>query len=236
MRPCFRIAAVLCLALGTDAAFPAGAQDAQAEAPQFSVGDWYLKDGTDGEVLQTTIAVDSAGMRVETRESGETQHYDPQLNVYRNDADSWSVYFEPSIMKYSFPLFVGKEWTGVFTVRTERADGLTLAPDRIEYRCRVECIERVTVPAGAFETFKASCERKDLGDGSHQRETYWFAPVAGISVRQVKEEFHPERGWIQYAETTLLDYEFAHSATFNVLPDGVESTCEQAISMNESEP
>ena len=75
-----------------------------------------------------------------------------------------------------FPLTVGKSWEMKWT--DERP------PDRqteeIERRCVAESPERVTVPAGTFETIRVACY--NVRDGA-KTLTFWYAPAVRQFVR-----------------------------------------------------
>ena len=236
MRLFHWIAVLLCLLLGAGAVLPAGAQDVQVEAPQFSVGDWHLVRSDDGDSLLTVTSVDADGVRV-TDDPGDGHpsitYYDTQLNLVKSEYEAWTNYFEPSTMRYSVPLFVGKSWEGEIAVRSEGMDGYVDIALRRSYSCEVQCIEAANVPAGRFETFKTVCETQDSDDSTLNRRSYWYSPTAGMSVRLLTEKFQPNAGWLIDFEQVLVGFSRASAVEFNVLPDGVESKCDATISMNE---
>jgi len=230
----YRIARILCLLLGISLTSPASAQDVRADAPQFSPGDWFLVHESGEPFRQTSIAIDAEGMRVQNDPGGAIDVYDAELNVIRAELETRTFYYEPSAMKYSFPLYVGKSWAGDFSVRSERPDGSVALAYRTTYACEVSCIERVEVPAGAFQAFKTVCERVDSDDGYRERHFYWFAPEAGRSVRQIWEVYVEGTGWVFDRDQVLVEYSYSYPVEFDVLPDGVESTCNAVISMNDT--
>ena len=232
MRTLLSIATVLMILSSWAWPQSAHAQDVQADAPQYAVDDWDVRLSDGVELLQTATVVDAAGMRVEEAITGYVYHYDPQLNLYKIETGYRTYYFEPSKMRYAFPLHVGKHWEGVVSVRSERPDGTIATSYDMTYECEVACIEHVSVPAGEFDAFKTSCEHIDLDDNDRRRETFWFAPTAGMSVKYVRYKLDANDGWVQTDEMTLLRYRRAEQIEFDILPDGIDSTCNAAISMN----
>lgn len=214
---------------------PVCAQDVQVEAPQISVGDWHLVRDREEESLLTVTSVDADGVRV-TDDPGygrpAVTHYDVQLNLVKSEHESWTNYFDPSTMRYSFPLFVGKSWKGYFDARSEDLEGNVDMAYRRSYDCEVQCIEVMNVPAGRFETFKIVCEIQDSDESTPGRNSYWYSPTAAMSVRQVSEKLQANAAWVISFEQVLVEFNRAAAVEFDVLPDGVESTCNAAISMN----
>ncbi len=225
--------------LSVGVAWPAATQDVQAEAPVFTEGDWFQRSFGDDKANYSFIAiveVNKSGIRMEETSTGRVLFADPQFNLYREEWRADELHYEPSLVRYSFPLSVGKVWKGSYTVRSELAGGDTGGPDEVAYRCEVDCIERVAVPAGEFDAFKTVCEYTQLEDRDQERESFWFAPTAGVPVKQIWEERHPAYGWRVRAEATLAEYKHAHTVEFSVLAEAAESICDIPVPLNESPP
>ena len=118
MRATLSIATILIVLSASESPTSARAQDVQADAPRYVVGDWDVRLSEGLELLQTVTAVDAAGMRIEEAITGDIYHYDRELNFYKIETEFRTYYYEPSRMRYAFPLFVGKHWEGLVSVRS----------------------------------------------------------------------------------------------------------------------
>ena len=84
---------------------------------------------------------------------------------------------------------VGKEWEGieteVATISSLNGVGETETETRTtNYRCKVEKIEEVTVPAGTFTCFKVV----EYRNGGIILETTWFSDEAKINIKIFDDE------------------------------------------------
>lgn len=84
------------------------------------------------------------------------------------------VTFEPAL-GWTFPLEVGKAWTTRHRMTLHAAGGRAIDYD---LSCQVEAFEKVTVPAGSFDTFRIAC-RTTIDNA----ETFWTSPELGIMVK-----------------------------------------------------
>ncbi|MBT3788194.1 MAG: hypothetical protein HN725_14120 [Alphaproteobacteria bacterium] len=77
-----------------------------------------------------------------------------------------------------FPLEVGKSISGTGS-GVIRGNSFTF-----ERECWVDAQERITVPAGSFDTFKVMCaeSEKYSSSSSTDRKTWWYAPSLDIWV------------------------------------------------------
>ena len=91
--------------------------------------------------------------------------------------------FKPFTPSLSFPLSVGKRWRGQYT-------GFTAFNNLVwdgETTCKAEAEEKITVPAGEFNTLRIECEngwRVGPKNGS-SHATRWYAPAIGAVVKEV---------------------------------------------------
>lgn len=103
----------------------------------------------------------------------------------RDAAGKTLVEFKPYAPSLSFPLSVGKRWRGQYT-------GFTAFNNLVwdgETRCKVEATEKITVPAGEYDSFRIECEqgwRVGPRSGS-SHATRWYAPAIGAVVKEVHE-------------------------------------------------
>lgn len=86
-------------------------------------------------------------------------------------------------MGWEYPLHVGKSWSGHQRL-TLHGPGRTL---EFDFTCKVDGVEKVSVAAGSFDTFRIFCE----GPGS--KETYWSSTENGqfVKTRLVREPNNP---------------------------------------------
>lgn len=103
-------------------------------------------------------------------------------------------------LNWQYPLEVGKTWT------REQRMTLHAAKRTVPYRVtqKVEAIEKVTVPAGTFKTFKVSTVTS-LGD----ENLTWFSPEMGIFVKvhNTRTAKHPQGPGTRVIE--VLSYKHA---------------------------
>ncbi len=241
MRRGARTAVLLTLLMGLlmVAAQPASAQDVQVDAPVFEVGDEIVTVSEDGVETSVIVESDATGilLRVHTAKGLIQFHrYDADLNLYDTRLENGNVRktFEPHIFRYKFPLYVGSRWTGQYvSVFSMKLGETTPTPNKtaISTSCEVLCIERITVRAGSFETFKISCELDEEDESDLTRRTYWYAPAVGATVRSETENV-ASGSQIEWYE--LYAFKRANPVEFNVLSDGVDSTCEPTVSMNDT--
>ena len=103
----------------------------------------------------------------------------------RDAAGTTLVEFKPYAPSLSFPLSVGKRWRGQYT-------GFTAFNNLVwdgETSCKVEATEKVTVPAGDYDSFRIECEqgwRVGPRSGS-SHATRWYAPAIGAVVKEVHQ-------------------------------------------------
>jgi hypothetical protein len=84
---------------------------------------------------------------------------------------------------YDWPLFVGKSWPSEFQIKNyDRNQTLDL-----KYVFTVEAFEEVTIPAGAFKTFRIRRTSPD------DRYVIWYEPKLGLEVKRDWERYatHP---------------------------------------------
>ncbi len=129
-----------------------------------------------------------------------TQRYTPDGNWLRHPVVNHDIpveyEFNPPYPAYAFPLEVGKSWS-------RRVSATNAAGARVSVRVdgRVLGVERITVPAGSFDTFKIRRQvyAGDWGgflDETNIREIDWYAPELGRPVRTERNST-----WIDLSRT-----------------------------------
>lgn len=111
--------------------------------------------------------------------------------------------FEYSYLK--FPLLTGREWkTNSFRFYDRSA---VIIPT--EWVCKVEDEERVSTPAGEFDTFRVKCDGlwHDRGWMGQEQQILWYAPAARWIVRnRYLSRTSDMRKWDQL-EWTLIKFD-----------------------------
>ncbi|MGC2415555.1 MAG: hypothetical protein WA459_23025 [Stellaceae bacterium] len=99
---------------------------------------------------------------------------------------------------FSFPLFVGKSWDHRYTYTfSNLAGGQVWTRDR---RATVTSYEKITVPAGTFDTFKI--ESSTSGHSGNYSgvalETYYYSPETGGIVKYDSTDFNTHTELLSY--------------------------------------
>lgn len=211
-------------------------QDVSVDAPIFEIGDQVNFVSEIGVSERTVIAATGTNRTYRVVEGdGDVwiQHYDENSNRYLSEREDGSKRIEvtPSTLKYAFPLFVGKSWSGEFYTTVSVPDGdqrEIIEQYSTGVSCDVLCIEEFEAPAGRFETFKITCELDRSDRLFDERQTYWYSPAIGSNMRNEFARANTGRVFDWYE---MYGYVRAHIVEFDVLPDGVASTCPVTTSM-----
>ena len=111
--------------------------------------------------------------------------------------------FEYSYLK--FPLVKGGEWS----TTSFGFNSLSAIVYRVDWTCKVEDEERVSTPAGQFDTFRVQCtgfwhDRTWMGN---EDQTLWYAPAARWIIKnRYLQRTSSMRIWHQW-ESTLVKFE-----------------------------
>lgn len=85
------------------------------------------------------------------------------------------ISWEPPV-GFDYPLQVGKTFKTHHRMTSHARGGLLTEMD---FSCAVSAFEKVTVPAGTFDTYKLDCTAAGTS------ETYWIAPSVGLGVKTI---------------------------------------------------
>jgi hypothetical protein len=158
------------------------AQDA-VQAPAFKVGDRHTYTRFDRmnaaagtiKVTETVTVVSDTAIEtsVENQPGQAAQH---RYTRERNPVRVFGFEFDPLIPIYSFPLSVGKEWSGRYSFFSPQINERINAMQQV----RVEGWEEIKVPAGTFKALKFSITRDLTGSRGMRRFqlTWWYSPEA----------------------------------------------------------
>lgn len=224
-----RLALGLALALAAaGAAAPALAQDVSVEAPTLNPGDSFRFSEGDRTYLVRDLGWEGdLFVSAVDYESGESyrDYYTADLNMVRSEeiGSPETFFFEPHSLKYRFPMRVGLSWSGSFETVVRTASGFVTQQYTTTQQCEVTCLERVKVPAGAFESFRIDCAVRYSDQVFEQVQQYWYSPEAGVSVASESRR-HDMPGLVDRIELIALDR--ANREPFRALPEGVDSTCQ----------
>lgn len=103
-----------------------------------------------------------------------------------NDKGETVARFTPFYPDVSFPLFVGKKWTGKYSGEegSKKWTG--------DVSCEAVALENVAVKAGNLQAFRIECVDKwDAGIifiNGKKKSTRWFAPAVGLIVKSINED------------------------------------------------
>ena len=137
---------------------------------------WEVKDANkNGEIVSKCgdntlyVTADSGNPVMAVNEKGETV-----------------AKFTPFYPELSFPLFVGKKWSGKYKAHQGRTDWSG------DMTCESTAFEEVRVAAGKFNAFRIECANKwDSGilfiNGT-KKSTSWYAPEINLIIRSVNED------------------------------------------------
>jgi hypothetical protein len=143
----------------------------------------YRVDQTDADRITVSVATDIAALG-----PARTEIYTQEGNWLRhpvtNHDQPVEYEFAPAYPAYVLPLATGKSWS----VRVNAVNPATGRRNSVRVDGEVLGAERITVPAGAFDTIKVR-RRVYAGDWDGVRfetnitETDWYAPALGRAVR-----------------------------------------------------
>lgn len=195
-----KVTATICM-LAALALIPSNFVVAQTGAPRVEGPVWPLPGSTWTVQTKSTGSLGSGSRTATWQALGEQDwegrrvvglipgggfylYYDANRRIVAQVRDGKSVQtYDPYEALYDWPLFVGKSWVSEFRIR-DHAREQTVA---LKYDFRVEAVEEVTTPAGAFKTFRIR------RDGPDDRYIVWFSPELAIEVKRVWERFSSHR-------------------------------------------
>lgn len=163
---------------------PEGARTWQR--PEWRVGDTFSM--VRGEQMRGTFTVAAIedGAYVVDMGGGRLVRRDRNLGnlgEWRADSGVARRVMRPVDVRYHWPLWVGKRWQCEFVDQLQGGE-----PVVMHASYEVEDLDRVEVPAGAFDALRVrrTLRLADGGDRFLTRtQLIWFAPEPGIEVRQL---------------------------------------------------
>ena len=171
--------------------------------PEFTAGDWFAYRSGGLVRLRYRVITDpeGSGYLMVDEDADRALVLDRDLaqlgegsTPRANGLVEWSVRKDPFDPSYTWPLWVGKRWSGDFVHRA--ADGSQL-PFKTFYR--VVALEQVVTPAGTFEALRIERHASPDTEGEFPDRVslHWYSPEVGYLVRSLEdgietelEEFH----------------------------------------------
>lgn len=183
--------------IGFSALSLAQAADLTIDKPDVKVGDIWKYRILDGftnepkfEINFRTVSISDSEITVRMTWKGNQNSrlaiFDRQWNMLDDGTAKW----DPSRSEFKFPMRVGESWARRYQV-TNIKTGATSA---CISDAKVAANEKVTVPAGTFDTFRLETEiecRSTGNDASLMKYAMknWYSPEANRSVRQESQTF-----------------------------------------------
>ena len=178
----------LAAAIGFSLASVAVAANAQTvDRPDTKVGDqwkfavYYTVPSSTPNRVWLITSVSAAG--IEGTENGEPLRLTPEMNVIESPRTKES---NPKLL--AFPLEVGKRWrySSDWVFKPKGSNGKSIV------EVTVVAYEKVTVPAGEFDSFKLISKEALSGTSpigsqyaGETTRTYWYAPAARAIVKSI---------------------------------------------------
>lgn len=166
--------------------------------PQFQAGDWftYRRGGLFRLRYRVVADPNEAGYLLVDEDADRALVMDRDLAMLgegsmprENGLVDWSSRLDPLDPSFTWPLWVGKRWSGDFVQRD--SDGSEL-PLKTYYE--VIAKEELTTPAGTFETLRI--ERRSTpaleAEFIDRLSVLWYAPEVGYVVRRLEDGIETE--------------------------------------------
>ena len=162
-----------------------------ADAPDLHVGDrWSWQHSNlmsmerDFTKIEDVVEIGDKEFRTRIRVKGTAG------NAYLTYASGWvlldtgSERYQPGVVRYAFPLSVGKKWNDTF----DRSLLNSGRHGKFEYSAEVVAMEKVTVPAGTFDAYKIIFQFFAVGTDADAnvattKEVHWYAPVIKNDIK-----------------------------------------------------
>jgi len=137
--------------------------------------------GTQSDGVQTDSVQTEDGATIKAYNSNNVIEFDPPLPFQPGD------YFQ-----------VGKKWISKSN-QTENNRAKFTRTEEVE----VAAFEDVEVPAGKFKAYKV-VSRGTLGNGARTKNTFWFEPGWGNSIKRIREVYKSGGGYAIYETYELV--------------------------------
>ncbi len=160
----------------------------QHEAPKIKPGFYWKKRGWSiskqrhhiYEEFVESVKNDIITINVKRDGRVRKKYLNKNLRIVTEDGRPMSPNSQPSAIRYSFPLFVGKEWEDSYEGRNWRSGEVYSYENEYE----VEAYERVQTKAGVFWAYRIGRRNYNLETGGGGWEIYWYAPVVATQVKK----------------------------------------------------
>lgn len=154
----------------------------RAEAPVYQDGDWWEFKVTHRSYQTTHTAWLGQGIYKLARDAGKFKMFDSdrsEVTGYIPSTGTLATMTGSSKRLLDFPVFVGKKWDATYRAGLVGAGSSTYP---LSMQVTVVGTEKVTVPAGTFQSFKI--EREDVGGPLwHWKWVYYYSPETKSIVK-----------------------------------------------------
>ena len=171
--------------------------------PTFKVGEvavYTVNDRADNKVFEETTTVTAVTadairfnqVRPNREPAGLEAVFTPDLRLVQSGSSG--TRFDPPLQLIKQPMAVGDTWKAVY-----ESVGLNQARSKGDIDAKVVATEKVTTPAGTFDTFRIESGGWITGiswQGSvRMAQVQWYAPAIGRHVRTEFKDFRGGRLW-----------------------------------------
>lgn len=185
-------------------------EDQRRTYPGLQVGDSFRFDSPD-VVWRVTGVKDDRVIMVSETGARQVRPRNPLLpNVeWENKTYGQGKRLISNLQGEMFPLEVGNQMTFTSTVDTDKP------PYAWEYdwSCKVASQQKVTVPAGEFDTFKVDCKRRE-----QEVISLYYAPKVGYAVRF--DNSNPKSGAVN--SNMLVGYQRGDTVVGQIVPSNMK--------------
>ncbi len=176
------------------------------EAPVWNIGDKWTYKGATGKVWDTVVVdIKENSFIVRPGERRDLDGYDMKTlnwNFLIKESGEKIEYKGSFKSIFSFPIFVGKEWK--YEAKSIPTGGSKEA--NFFNELKVERVEEVTVPAGAFKVYRIYYKQTHMLSARSGWIRYWYSPVVKMWIKREVEKtsYWAKATWLQDAE--LISY------------------------------
>ena len=157
------------------------------EAPVWNVGDKWIWNSTDGATLNSEV------VKVEGNSYIVKMEGDPDLYAYDKKTMNINLLLKKDGRRFKvdfawrkvldFPIFVGKSW---IDTAYRKPAGYDIETTYI-HEFRIDGVEDITTPAGAFKCYKIRLKLTNLSNHSSGWVHYWYSPEVKNWIKREAE-------------------------------------------------
>lgn len=166
----------------------APASDNSVPQPHWQRGDRFTyRRG--GKLRMELLVADKQADGYVLQEVGSGMRFGMGLDLSRRSetvpgSASQDRQFAPSDQVLTWPLWVGKQWSCEYLLKTLAGDAI---PILANYEC--DARETITVPAGSFDSYRIVRNSRPVSAGNYLDKTavLWYSAEVGYFVRRIED-------------------------------------------------